>query len=372
MPSATWPFEVGENPMTRSHTNATTLRALYTPNDRSTTLTAESCADRDHGEIAYTIVAPHVPELFCPFEGGHNPHAERSQRCSIEWATRHGLLHTESQRRKLERSSVAWLEAAVFHDASPDVLQLASDWTTLFCLLDDHVEAQRLGPLELSAYLKRLQRVMVDGSSTRPRGVVGAFDDLRTRMAVLGGGVWTERFTQLLGELFVAYLWEETNRWASMRPDVETYRRMRTITIGLRLQFLFGELSGARLPEVAAVREAMRPLEDATSRAVAWANDLFTYEKEQRHGELHNLVLIMMHHMGLSAEGAVQHAANMHDDEVRRLLELEATLREPVRSQSRGYVAMLKAWVRGHLDWATQTGRYRQRGTRSEHPDPLT
>ena len=79
-------------------------------------------------------------ELYCPFEWGLNPYVEIVQTASVGWAERVGLVQSDTQRSQLARSKIGWLESLVFHSARLDVLQLATDWTTLFCLLDDYVE----------------------------------------------------------------------------------------------------------------------------------------------------------------------------------------------------------------------------------------
>jgi 5-epi-alpha-selinene synthase len=50
----------------------------------------------------------------------------------------------------------------------------------------------------------------------------------------------------------------------------------------------------------------------------------------------------------------------MHDSEVRAFLEAAAGLPSfgDADGEVQRYVNMLQSWIRGHLDWATDTGRY--------------
>ena len=41
---------------------------------------------------------------------------------------------------RLHRSRIAWLAARAYPRGEARLLQIAADWTTLFCLLDDHIE----------------------------------------------------------------------------------------------------------------------------------------------------------------------------------------------------------------------------------------
>jgi hypothetical protein len=94
----------------------------------------------------------------------------------------------------------------------------------------------------------------------------------------------------------------------------------------------------------------------------AWSNDLFTLEKELRHGEPHNLVLVLRQEFGLSLQAAVDAAAKMHDDEVRAFVKLASNLPSfglTTDAALKRYVAALGAAIRGHFDWAKVTARYR-------------
>jgi hypothetical protein len=301
-------------------------------------------------------------ELFCPFDWGLNPYVEIVQAGSISWGERVGLVQSEQQRSVLTRSKIGWLESLVFRSASLDVLQLATDWTTLFCLLDDYVETYRKAPVFLAAYLHRALGAL-SGESSCPDDAIGtAFADLRGRMLDLAGEKWTTRFVDEVGDIFAAFIWEETNRWKRIKPSYEAHRTMRAITVGLRPQFLLGELAQDAVvsPEVRA-KVGVPNLEELTCRSVGWANDIFTYEKEVKYGEVHNLVLVLMDASCIPLDEAIQRAAAIHDKEVRAFLATQAEL-APVMHRYDGleaYVGILRQWIRGHLDWAKETGRYR-------------
>jgi hypothetical protein len=97
---------------------------------------------------------------------------------------------------------------------------------------------------------------------------------------------------------------------------------------------------------------------------VGWANDLFTYEKEIIQGEVHNLVLVLMNERRLTIAEAVAQTIALHDDEVRRFLQEVEQLPSfgLDHADVQRYVEMLRCWIRGHLDWAHETGRYHPEG----------
>jgi 5-epi-alpha-selinene synthase len=302
----------------------------------------------------------HDIELFCPFQSGLNPHVDVAQRESVNWAVRLRLV-PKAARQRLDAARIAWLSAYVFHDAEPEILQLAADWTTLFCLLDDHVESKKLGPVRISAELSRLVAGFRRSSAATADPLDSALLDLRVRMNELADPSWIERFATALEEIFGAFLWEEINRWKQIRPSYSAYRTMRPITVGLRPQYLLGELaSGAELPGALRTDAQLQRLESTVALSVGWANDIFTHAKELEAGEVHNLVFVLMEADSLPLAQAMRRAAAMHDEEVRSFLSVQSQLPDfgDDDDRARSYVAMLRNWIRGHLDWAYRTGRY--------------
>jgi len=283
----------------------------------------------------------------------------------MDWAVRTGLV-SEVDRPRIDKAMIAWLEALVFHTAPPEILRLAADWTTLFCSIDDEVELLRQGPVVLSSYLSRLFAAFRGESVYARDPIEVTFVDLRSRMLDIAGARWVDRFAGHLEDLFGGYIWEEINRWKRIRPSREAYCEMRTVTIGLKQQFLLGELAlGVELSGEARESLDLQLLEMHTCRAVGWANDIHTYSKEVEQGEVHNLVLVLMESESLSIAEAVRRAAAVHDEEVRMFLSVQAKLRNSsINNQNVDlYTGMLRSWIRGHLDWAHLTRRYRASAT---------
>src|SRR4051812_32944541 len=80
-----------------------------------------------------------TPSLYCPFPSRVNPFASLIDQRTVEWAWSVGLVD-ESRAMRLRGSRVGWLVSRAFPEAQVFALQLAADWTTLFCLLDDGTE----------------------------------------------------------------------------------------------------------------------------------------------------------------------------------------------------------------------------------------
>ena len=106
----------------------------------------------------------------------------------------------------------------------------------------------------------------------------------------------------------------------------------------------------------------VRRLNRLTNNVISWSNDLFSLEKELRQGELLNLVVALRAEYGLTLQAAVTRAAQMHDAEVRAFLELESHLPSfgaQADALLKRYIAGLRSWMRGNVDWSQMTARYR-------------
>src|SRR5512140_776708 len=103
-----------------------------------------------------------IYSLYCPFFSKVHPDAPAVHERSVLWARSLGMLPTEQHVWTARRAKVGWLIARAFPMATPGGLQLISDWTMLFCVLDDHIE-QLNTAAEVEAYLQHLLDVFQAG-----------------------------------------------------------------------------------------------------------------------------------------------------------------------------------------------------------------
>jgi 5-epi-alpha-selinene synthase len=302
-------------------------------------------------------------DLYCPLVGDLHAEVVAINERTVEWAAEMGLIQTEKQTSHLLASKIGWLVARGFPKGRVSALQIAADWTTLFCLLDDRIEkfphAEMVG-----SFLKGLLDVFRgDAKSIDPEEpCVRALLDLRLRMLMEGTPRWVARFADRLQELFACFTSEAAHRAEANVMELAAYMRQREVTVGLYPQFELSELTdGIVLPDEVREHPALQRLMARASNIVGWANDIFTYEKEIAQGEIHNLVVVLMNGGDLSLVEAEEMAVRLHNAEVMAFLEEEAALPSfgpMVDGEVLRFTAVLKTWVRGHLDWARETGRY--------------
>ena len=301
-----------------------------------------------------------INSLYCPFPSKIHPEAAAVQDRSVAWAQSLGLIATEQHVRAAHDARHGWLMARAFPRVTLRALQLVTDWTLVFFALDDHVEEVGTAG-EVAVYLEYLLDVF--------RGAAGPFDDpfaramidLRARALALGSRSQIARFAGALEDLFAGFVAEAHHRDHARIPDVASYVRLREVTIGLHAILPLAELVGSfQLSGRVRDHAAVRRLATRASNIVGWANDLYTCEKEIAQGEIHNLVLVLRRERHLTLADAAGEVVAMHDREVkgfvREAAELPALGADPKVGR---YVEMLMCWIRGHLDWARETGHYR-------------
>ena len=303
-----------------------------------------------------------MDSLYCPFTPKIHADASSVHEGSVLWARSMGMLPTEQHVRSANHTKVGWLVARGFPTAAPRALQLMADWTMLLCLLDDYVEGLDTAD-EVSEYLQHLLHLLrgnVTGLAEDP--VAEGVMDLRQRMLTQVSPSHFDRFTDRMEELFASNVAEARNRENAQIPSIASYFPLRELTIGLQVMISLAEpVEGFSLPDCTREHPALQQLATRASYIVGWANDLFTYEKEIIQGEIHNLVLVLMNEYQLTIAEAVAEAISFHNDEVRSFLE-EVDQLPSFGVADAGvarYVEVLQCWIRGHLDWAHETGRYR-------------
>ncbi len=306
---------------------------------------------------AQRIAARRSPALDVPFASAVHPDVAQIQEASVAWARAHGLVGEGRGLQRLREARIAWLPARAHPRGARRPLQIAADWTTLFCLLDDRIE-RLAGPDEVVAVLAGLEGCF-DPSATSPGEhampeLLRACIDLRRRIAAEGADT-LPRFHARVRELFAAFVVESAGRSAGRVPELAAYLPLREQTVGLHVEFALGELvDGLALAASTRAHPHRAALARMASNLVGWANDIFTHEKEIEEGETNNLVFVLARAEGLDMAAALARAVELHDAELRAFVSLAAAADAPLR----GYAAMLCAWVRGHLDWGRETGRY--------------
>ncbi|MGH8490454.1 MAG: terpene synthase family protein [Gammaproteobacteria bacterium] len=318
-----------------------------------------------------------LPTLFCPFPSAVNPHREAVHEQTLAWARRFGLVKDEATIARLRNTKLDSLVARAYPRASRDPLAIITDWAAWVFLLDDECDEAEIGkrPERLAALHVQCLEVLSGlgfknlRTPSRPRidrpdvALIQGLYDLRGRMEALMSRAWMDRFAVSIAEYFEASVWEARNRELKTWPDPATYIRMRPYAGAMYIVLDFIDLTeGDTLPLVVRKHPYFQRLMLITSNVVLWCNDLFSLTKERAHHDMHNLALILHHQEDIPLQAAVDRVARLIEREVKRFIALEARLPSfgpTIDGVAQRFIAGLRDWMRGNLDWSYESGRYR-------------
>jgi Terpene synthase family 2, C-terminal metal binding len=306
-----------------------------------------------------------IPELACPFPAAINPHVDKAQQATVAWARRLRLLEHAAAHRRIHQLQCGWLCARAYPHASPETLQIVTDFGTWLFLLDDQCDEDGLGtnPDRMTRRHTRFVDVL-RGIAPREHDepLAHALWDLHLRMKPHAPEGWLERFGTTVEQYLSAIVWEATNRRRGHIPDAASYCAMRLFTSTMYCCILLFELTEElRLPPEVYDHPDVQRLATMTNNIVSWDNDIFSVGKERRHGDVHNLVLIVAHEQQLSLQAAVDRVSMLHDAEVHAFIALAQGLPSftpELDRELKRYIAGMRSWIRGNLDWSRATRRY--------------
>jgi hypothetical protein len=308
--------------------------------------------------------------VFCPFPARISPYASEVEGYAVHWATRYGLLGSARAQSTLAAAKFAHLGARTYPDGSRADVCLATAWLIMTFHLDDMLEST-LG--YAPEHVRAVSEGMVGylrgdgGVDALPRALLGrplclAMHDVWVRTCGRAGSAWRERFVAHLQDYLAGAEWEAGNRAAARVPSVDEYRGMRRRSVALEMFLdLIEPLSGIEVPAAAAADEEYLELRRVGSNVVAWFNDLVSWPKEEAAGDPHNLVLVVRHERQVSMGEAMAAVAADHDAEVNEFLAARDRLMAGPLAADRAVRTMVTGvehWIRGHLDWSMETGRY--------------
>ncbi|MGW2555067.1 terpene synthase family protein [Streptomyces sp. NPDC001635] len=308
-----------------------------------------------------------VPELWCPipFTEPQADHLLLARGQLASWLESFPLGE-----RYLQAGGV---ELAAFTTPGPadvEALVLTAQFHTwLFATDDTYCDEARDGdPGPYLALLPKLLAVLdppfVPAVSDEP--FVAALVNLRDRVIGYASARRVRRFADTMREALLSLAWELPVRAGMVPLDSGTYRALR-------------RRNGAVLPciELSGLISAVDPedllLDDigvrkATALAVdhiGIANDLWSYAKETASPERVPTLLphVLMTERGVGLTEAVAATGALCDE---LMSEFEAAchvIEEAHLPGAIGYMNVLRAWVRGNLEWSARCRRYHPGGS---------
>lgn len=330
-------------------------------------------AGKDRVEALAREIVQHVtlPALLAPYRPATRS-ADALQRGTLAWLKDHDVAPPDTLYRWIDAVEPGWLAGHIHPGLEPRAAQIVSDWAFWMFLHDDHCDASEAGshPRHLFDLHQRLVAVLGgERPDLRDGALAALLADLRERLLAYAGPRELQRFAEVTDRYFAATRWEAANRASHTTPDLETYERMRLLTSGLNIDTVLMQL----LDSVPVSDHPLaKALYAAADRAVCWANDIYSLNKEVQEDDVHNLVLALQatDHLGLDA--ALAKAAAMHDDQIERFQRVRqsvATLDGDEREPLEAIAVALEARIAANTAWSERCSRYRSMVTVRVQPD---
>jgi len=304
------------------------------------------------------------PKLDCPFPSAINQHAEAVNNHTLNWVKKFDLVLDEDNFQRLQKSKFGRLAARAYPNAPLEELKIVSDWNTWLFIRDDQCDESGLGkdPIRLSGVHAELLEILLGRAPEQYDSALGhALYDIRSRLLRKASSAWMSRFVYSVIEYFESSVWEAINRADQKIPDTETYILMRPYTGGLYTDIeLIDITEDIYLPLHVRKNEVIQRLSLMANNVVCWSNDIISHAKESKHHDVHNLVATLLPSQP-SLQHAVDLAAEMTRAEIDAFVELEKQIpafSADIDRDVQRYVAILRSWMRGNLDWAYESSRY--------------
>lgn len=311
-------------------------------------------ANPEHGRFWNTLARRAV----VPGDSRLNPVWRVAETTSRAWVRRYALIDDGHAESRLRSSQMSRLVGRFYPDADTKGLCLAADALAWAFILDDIGDESPLGrdPDGLRSRLLRIAEGLGDGDPEDPLGV--ALQELDRRVSELARPEHRRTFRRGVQEFFAGLCWEASNRSAGVTPSLHDFIEMRPAAGAANMFIALLEITGEHdVPDTWRDGPVGRRSLRAACNAMCWINDLLSVDKELRHGDVHNLVLVTAHERDLPLAEATEAALDAYNAEVHAFSELAASISP--RHPARRFMDGLANMIAGTRSWTLESARYR-------------
>lgn len=313
----------------------------------------------------------HIPKLYCPIDSSINSFFEQATNHTIEWVQRFNL-HTGESLIKFIGDNFGSMTARFYPTASLERLKLANDINSLLFVMDDAMDHQVeksdmiLSRQNYLTFVSSCMEILVIGNTRKFNigdiGVLPALEDVWTRLKAISDKTWQLHFIHSIEEMFEAGKWEFDNVQTNSLPAVREFISRRPYLGAAHISTdLISVIEDIRLPNSILTHQSVNQATLLCQRIVCWANDLFSYPKEEIHGDMHNLVSIILRENNCTLQEAILKTVTIHNQDMTKFITVCSELPSfgDYDSHLRHYIRILGAILKGNVDWSTkETHRY--------------
>ncbi|MET9478694.1 terpene synthase family protein [Streptomyces sp. NPDC006638] len=352
------------------------------------TLTAGSPARiRSFSHVPFQRVGPSVlPDFQVPFEPKLSPHLAHSREHVVEWCHRMGILEAQPGRpgsdvwdeKRLRRIDLPLCAAGIHPDATPEGLDLSSDWLAWGTYGDDLYPVIYGSVRDLAGAKACNERLLlfmpVESDETPPAytGLERGLADLWARTAGPMDLDGRRAFRKSVEDMIDSWVWEMNNQILNRIPDPVDYIEMRRRTFGSDLTMNLCRIGlGDAVPPEIYRTGPMQSLQNAAQDYAMLLNDVFSYQKEiEFEGEIHNGILVVQNFFDCDYATGLRIIDDLMNSRMRQFQHVVANelptlyddfdLDDTARDALDGYVKELENWLSGILVWHRDCFRYRE------------
>ncbi|MFE2261125.1 germacradienol/geosmin synthase Cyc2 [Streptomyces griseosporeus] len=334
---------------------------------------------RAYRHVPFQKVGPsRIPDFYMPFELQLSPHLDGARGRLADWCRAMGILQEGVwDEDKLRAYDLALCSAGLDPDATREALDLSACWLAFGTYGDDYyplvyghrrdLAAARLTTARLSACMPLDGEEPIAPANAMERALIDLWERTTASMTL-------EQRRSVKASVDVmteSWVWELSNQIQNRIPDPVDYLEMRRQTFGSDLTLSLCRMGyGPDVPPEVYASGPVTSLETAAMDYACLLNDVFSYQKEiEYEGEIHNAILVVQNFFGCDYPQAL---GVVHDLMTQRMQQFEHVvahelpvlyddlgLSAEARAAMHGYVADLRNWLAGILNWHRSVDRYR-------------
>ncbi|KZT34976.1 putative terpene cyclase [Sistotremastrum suecicum HHB10207 ss-3] len=307
---------------------------------------------------ARTFVLPEMLNEW-PWPRVLNPHADDAGPASAAWLEQFKPESLAVQKVFAGGNSEGLLSSLAYPTVDNQTLRVACDLMSTLFVIDDYTDPEK--STDVQAVVDRIKDVFRDSVTVRDGDVVSEITrQCWLRAKAISTPAQQERFIEQFCDYLDAVVLEAHDRDDDNVRDFEEYLAVRRDTGAVRPSIWIAECA-AGVPEHILNHETLLTLTTCAVDLIIISNDMFSYNKEQARGSLHNIVAIAMKRMNLSLQEAMDWTSARHDAVVDKFL---STLNEvpswgeEMDARVANLIDGLGYWVRANEAWSFECPRY--------------
>ncbi|QFZ19956.1 terpene synthase family protein [Saccharothrix syringae] len=321
-----------------------------------------------------TPIPPGLLSFYCPFEPTTHPAVDTVERLALDWVDRAGFRPTPKEWARAVATRCAHFTCRVLPPSTDlDLLVAATCWVHwLFAFDDAYCDTSPMpsDPVTLTLVCHQAERAFEHPDWRFGSPFPEAMRDLGRRFRALADVSVVNRMGQALRTTLSGMQWQAAVDARGRRFDTSNYLVLRRRTGGAELVSHWLQLArDAPLPTEWLELPAVAALAEMAGTIGGLDNDRYSYAREVRRHEVHNLFAVIERERGCSPEEAVRAGVALRDRLVLRFLAVREQVLSWADPALARYVDDIGRTLAGTVEWGCLAARHLPEGVRPAYTD---